>query len=152
MYSKEEAFQIRKKFWISFGQYMKLHKSVNGKTINWLNYKTGIKDLYFKIDVDNKSAKIAIEITQKDKSMQSLIFEQFEVFQPIFELQLGKWDWLQNIYDGTGKGICRIECQLKNVSIFNEYSWQEIIIFLKDNLLKLDKFWEDVKDSFEVFR
>lgn len=75
MYSKEEAYQIRKKFWTSFGQYMKMHLSSEGLAVNWINYKTGIKDLYFKTDVDNKSAKIVIEMTQKDVGLQSLVFE-----------------------------------------------------------------------------
>ena len=81
MYSKEEAFQIRKKFWTSFGRYMKLQNSASGEEVNWINYKTGIKQLFFKTDVDNKSARIAIEIALKDREMQELMFEQFEVLK-----------------------------------------------------------------------
>ena len=153
MYSKDEAQQIRKKFWTAFGQYMKLQKSPEGQTINWINYKTGIKDLYFKADADNKSVRIAIEMVQKDVEMQELMFEQFEEFQPLFESQIGKdWMWMRAIFDETGKSISKIELRQENLSIFRESDWPGIIGFLKTNLLKLDEFWNDVKDSFEIFK
>ena len=86
---------------------MKLQSSASGEEVNWINYKTGIKELYFKTDVDNKSARIAIEISLKDREMQELMFEE---------------------------------------------NWPEIIGFLKENLLKLDEFWDMVRDSFEIFK
>jgi len=153
MYSKEEAFEIRKKFWTSFGQYMKLQRSASGDTVNWINYKTGIKDLYFKTDVDNKSVRIAIELTQKDTEMQELMYKQFEEFQPLFESQAGEnWAWHKTFYDDYGRRISKIELRMENLSIFREADWPEIITFLKINLLNLDEFWNDVKDSFEIFK
>jgi|SRR5690606_16146805 len=153
MYSKEEALQIRTKFWTSFGQFMKLHPSSEGLKINWINYKTGIKDLFFKTDVDNKSAKISIEITHKDLSMQELMYDQFEEFQSLFHSYFEEeWIWSKQHYDEQGKIISLIELKLENVSIFRESDWQKIIGFLKLNLMKLDEFWNDVKDSFEMFK
>ncbi len=153
MFSKEETFQIRKKFWVSFGQYMKLQMAANGEKINWINYKTGIKDLYFKTDVDNKSARIAIEITKKDIDIQELIFEQFEEFQLLFHSHMEQeWIWYKSFYDESGKQISKIEIRLEGVSVFREETWPEIISFLKNNLMKLDEFWEDIKDSFEIFK
>src|SRR5690606_31325822 len=153
MYSKEEAFQIRKKFWTSFGRYMKLQNSASGEEVNWINYKTGIKQLFFKTDVDNKSARIAIEIALKDREMQELMFEQFEEFKYLFESEMGEdWTWFRSFYEDTGKEISKIELRLEKVSIFNEETWPEIIIFLKENLIKLDEFWDNVKDSFEIFK
>lgn len=153
MYSKEEAFQIRKKFWTSFGRYMKLQSSASGEEVNWINYKTGIKELYFKTDVDNKSARIAIEISLKDREMQELMFEQFEEYLPLFESTVGEeWIWYQSFFDENGKEISKIELRLEKVSIFREENWPEIIGFLKENLLKLDEFWDMVRDSFEIFK
>lgn len=153
MYSKEEAQKIRTKFWTSFGQYMKLQRSSEGLSINWINYKTGIKDLYFKTDVDNKSAKISIEITHTDLSMQELMFEQFEEFRSLFESYFDEeWIWSKAEYDESGRLKSTISLKLEGVSIFRESDWNEIISFLKTNLMKLDEFWNDVKDSFEIFK
>lgn len=153
MYSKEEASQIRKKFWIAFGQYMKLQPTASGLPVNWVNYKTGIKDLYFKTDVDNRSARVAIEIHLKDREMQALMLEQFEEFQPLFESQLGEdWIWHDHFYYESGRIISKIELTKENISIFRESDWPEIITFLKTNLINLDEFWENVKDNFEIFK
>ncbi|SMC79737.1 DUF4268 domain-containing protein [Moheibacter sediminis] len=153
MYSKEEAQQIRTKFWISFGQYMKLHLSSEGESINWVNYKTGIKDLFFKTDISNKSAKISIEITHKDLSIQELMYEQFQEFQSMFHSYFDEeWIWSKQYSDEQGKIISSIELTLEGVSIFRESDWVIIINFLKTNLINLDGFWNDVKDSFEMFK
>lgn len=153
MYSKEEALKIRTKFWTSFGQYMKLHKSAEGLSVNWVNYKTGIKDLFFKTDADNKSAVVRIEITHKDPEIQELVFQQFEEFQPLFHSYFeDDWNWTKHLYDSHGKIISVIELKLENVSVFRESDWPQIINFFKSNLIKLDEFWSDVKDSFEIFK
>lgn len=152
MYSKEEAAEIRKKFWTSFGQYMKLQESASGEEVNWVNYKTGIKGIFFKTDFQNKSARIAIEISLKDQEIQELIYEQFVEFDALFASEVGDWIWFPDYVDEAGKQISKIELQLEKVSIFRESDWFETINFLKDNLLKLDEFWVNVKDSFEMFK
>lgn len=153
MYSKEEAAQIRKKFWISFGQYMKLQSAASGMPVNWINYKTGIKEVFFKTDVDTKKARIAIEIHSKDSSLRELIFEQFEEFQPLFESQMGEeWIWWDEFYDENGKRISKIELVLEKVSVYKEEDWPKIIPFFKENLMRLDEFWEDAKETFEIFK
>lgn len=153
MYSKEEAQRIRTQFWTSFGQYMKLQQSSEGRAINWINYKTGIRDVYFKTDVDNKSAVVSIEITHKDTGMQELVFEQFEEFRPMFDAHFDEeWAWTKNQYNEAGKAVSSVSLRLDGVSIFRESDWANIISFLKTNLMKLDEFWNDVKDSFEIFK
>lgn len=153
MYSKEESHQIRTKFWTSFGQYMKLQKSSEGQTTNWVNYKTGIKDLYFRTEVGNKSARIAVEIASKDEGMRDLLYEQFEEFRPLFESYFEQeWEWVKGKYEDSGKTIHSISLQLDGVSLFRESDWPAIISFLKTNLVKWDEFWNDTKDSFEIFK
>ena len=78
MYSKQEASQLRQEFWTAFGQYMSPVLSSEGEKINWINYKTGEKDIFFRINADNKKASIAIELTHKDVGVQELYFEQFQ--------------------------------------------------------------------------
>jgi len=56
MFSKKEASQLRKKFWMIFGQYMSPVLSSEGEKINWINYKTGVKGLQFKMNVVQDTA------------------------------------------------------------------------------------------------
>lgn len=153
MYSKEEASQIRKKFWVSFGQFMQLQPSATGLRVNWINYKTGIRGIEFKTDADNRSARIAIEIRPRDDEMRPLMFEQFEEFKPYFESVVGDdWLWLQEVYSDTGQLLDKIELKLEKVSIFRETDWPEIIVFLKDNLIRLDEFWDGASEAFQIFK
>ena len=64
MYSKQQASLLRKNFWTRFGQYMRPVKNSEGGSINWLNYKTGIKHIYFRMDANTDHARIAIELRQ----------------------------------------------------------------------------------------
>lgn len=153
MYSKEEASRIRKKFWVSLGHYMKLQESTCNVKVNWINYKTGIKGIEFKTDVTNKFARIAIEMKDPDIEIQALMFEQFEELKPMFHAQVGEdWIWFDEYFDEFGKQMAMIELKLDKVSVFRETDWPEIIRFLKNNLLKLDEFWCDAKEIFEIFK
>jgi len=153
MYSKEEASRLRKKFWVSFGKYMKLQPSASGGRVNWVNYKTGIRGINFKTDADNRSARIAIEIRPADDEMRPLMFEQFEEYKPYFESVAGEdWLWLRDVYDDAGKQLDKIELRLENVSIFRETDWPEIISFFKGNLIRLDDFWDGAGEAFQIFK
>ena len=77
MFSRQEASQLRKEFWTAFGLYMKPVPSSEGEKINWINYKTGEKNVIFKMDASNKEATIAIELTHQDKVIQQLYLDQF---------------------------------------------------------------------------
>ena len=150
MFSKEEAARLRQQFWISFGQYMKPIMGAEGLPVNWVNYKTGVKNIFFRMDAEKKHASIAIEMAHVDEGMRELFFEQFQEFKLLFENSLNEqWDWLAsttNIYD---KPVARIELVLPNVSVYNQQQWPDIIAFLKPRIIALDEFWTDVKAVFE---
>ncbi len=81
MYSKEEASKLRQQFWITFGKYMKPILSADGLPTNWVNYKTGVKHIFFKMDATQKQAVIAIDITHSDEATRTLFFEHFVAFK-----------------------------------------------------------------------
>ena len=70
MYGKEEAYELRKLFWTSFGKFMKRHKSADFSKVNWMNYKTGAKDLYFRLEADKRTAKICIDLQMEDSGIR----------------------------------------------------------------------------------
>lgn len=150
MYSKQEASVIKKKFWTSFGQYMKPLPNSDGEIINWLNYKTGIKHLYFRMDIDNKHASVSIELKHPDTEMQQQYFEQFVQLKNILQESTGEeWVWEMQATDEDGNTISRIGITLEKVNIFNTEDWSAIISFLKPRIIALDHFWSTVKYGFE---
>ena len=153
MYSRQEAAQLKHEFWSRFGQYMAPVLSADGEKINWINYKTGEKDIYFKMEADNREAFIAIEVTHKDPEIQQLYFEQFAELRAVLESITGEaWDWQLHLSTDHGKKVSRIYSELTGVSIFNKEDWPQLISFFKPRIQALDEFWTSVKYRFSALR
>lgn len=150
MYSKEEAARLRQQFWISFGQYMKPVPSASGSTVNWTNYRTGVKNIYFKMDVDNKKAIIAIQFTHSDAGIRHLFFEQLEEFKLMFTNTMNEeWSWVLNASGDFDKEISQVSIELHGFNIYNQQHWPDLISFFKPRIIALDDFWDNVKPVFE---
>ena len=151
MYSKEEASKLRQQFWITFGKYMKPIPSADGLPVNWINYKTGVKNVFFKMDIDQKSATISINITHQDEEIRELYFNQFRALKLLFADAVNEdWIWEQNLFNEYAIPFAQISFSYTGVSVFNQQSWPEIISFLKPRMIALDQFWSDVKPIFEA--
>lgn len=153
MYSRTESSQIKAEFWTTFGRYMKPVLSSEGLRINWINYNTSLKDVYFRMDASHKSARIFISMEQPDQGMQELFFQQFEELKGLLHSILGEeWDWQQHQHTSHGKPYCYIGTELEGVSIFNQDHWPQMISFFKPRIIALDSFWEDARYSFDALR
>jgi hypothetical protein len=153
MYSKQEAAQLKKEFWTVFGQYMTPVLSAEGEKVSWVNYKTGEKNIAFRMDAGNKKAVIAIELSHGDAGIQQLYFEQFLQLKKIFEATAGgEWTWQLHGTDEYGRTVSRIYRELSPVSVFKKEDWPTLISFFKTGILALDEFWSHVKYSFEALR
>ena len=144
---------MKQQFWTAFGQYMNPVRSAEGETINWINYKTGEKNIAFKMHAENKKASIAIEITHKDPEIQQIIFHQFEQFKALLENETQEeWVWQLHTHDEHGKIISKIGKEKGGVSVFEKEHWPELISFFKARIIALDEFWSNVKYAFELLR
>lgn len=125
-------------------------KGAEGDTINWLNYKTGIKHIYFRMDAGQQNASIAIELKHTDITLQQHYFEQLGQLRSILEQITGEtWEWQLHTTDEDGNSLSRISTSLAAVNIFKEADWPSIISFLKPRIMALDEFWMMVKEQFE---
>jgi hypothetical protein len=150
MYSAAESSKIRQDFWTVFGQYMKPVPSAQGYRINWQNYKTGVKDVYFRMKTERDFISIGIEICNKDDELQQLYFEQFVEFRKLLEAELEEpWDWQLHQFDDLGKVVSRIQKVKIGLNVFDQNDWPEIISFLKPRIIALDAFWANIKPAFE---
>lgn len=152
MYTQAEKSAIRKKFWIAFGLYMKPVPNTQGRRINWPNYKTGVKDIYFRMKAERGFASVGIELGHPDPDLQELYFDHLAQLRKILENSTQEaWDWKLHAVNSTGQIISRIEKVLPNVSVMEEKDWPEIISFLKPRIISLDEFWDLVKPGFEDY-
>ena len=149
MYSKQEASQLRQEFWTVFGKYMLPILSVEGEKVNWINYKTGEKNIYFKMDADNKTATISIQLNHPDKEIRSLYFQQFIALKKILTEALNEeWKWKENTVDDLGIEVSKIYKSIEGVSIYKKEDWPTLISFFKPGIIALDEFWSSAKYSF----
>ena len=141
MFSREESAKMRQEFWTSFG------KSFPRK---WILYQTKIKGLSFKFNFDTKKAMVLMEI---EGSLEHRIkyFEKMQSLQDILER-----DFLPNVVYAesyeleNGKEVSCIFVEKKRVCIHNRETWQKAMLFLNENMIKMEDFWGEYEDFFRM--
>lgn len=150
MYTKQEASAIRQAFWTTFGQYLSPIQGAGGNRINWVNYKTGIRNVFIKMDATGMETNIAIVLTHKERERQLGIYNKLLVMKPELENALKEeWIWDRDAYQ-EGRMVCRIYKSLPGVNIFKKDDWPLMITFLKDRIIGLDRFWFNNKELLEM--
>jgi hypothetical protein len=150
MYNKKASAILKQEFWTSFGRYLAPVPSAEGLKINWVNYRTGAKDIYFKMEAGDNTASISILLTHTDHARRTLFFNLFKQLQPVMYAALQEeWQWAGEVAGENGKTTSKIYTTLKGVSIYKKEDWPLIISFLKPRIISLDAFWNDVKFGFE---
>lgn len=153
MYTRAEASHLRQEFWTAFGKYMGPVPSAEGVRINWINYHTRVRDVYFRMDAGTKEAAIAITLEHSDPGIRELYFEQFlELKELLHNTVEEEWTWEKKIALADGREISRIAKALPGVSVFNKDQWPDLISFFKPRIIALDSFWENARWSFEELR
>ena len=141
MFSREESVKMRQEFWTSFG------KSFPRK---WVLYQTKIKGLSFKFNFDTKKAMVLMEI---EGSLEHRIkyFEKIQSLQDILERDyLPKVVYAESYELENGKEVSCIFVEKKEVSIHNRETWQEAMLFLNENMIKMEDFWGEYEDFFRM--
>ncbi len=127
--------------------------SSEGMRINWSNYKTGFKNVYFRMRAEKKSASIGIELTHRDPEIQELFFEQFLALSILLHDTLQEeWTWELHAEDENGETVSRIYKEIGPVNVFNKEDWPQLISFFKPRIIALDAFWADAQYSFEELK
>jgi hypothetical protein len=138
MFSKEEALQIKKDFWIAFAaEYPR----------KWLLYNTKIKDVTFKFYVDNKKAQVLLDIEPKDENKRIIYYEKVESLKNILlEDYLEDAIFERNFYLETGKEISRVWVEKTGISINNKNTWPEVFDFFAEKMDAFERFFYENED------
>lgn len=123
--------------------------SAEGEKVSWLNYKTGVKNIFFRLQADGQKASVAIELTHHDEDLRKLHFDRLLALRTVLEAAVGEeWSWQLTAVDEYGKKLSRIYAERPNVSVFKKEDWPALISFFKPRIMALDEFWSHVKYSF----
>ena len=141
MFSREESVKMRQEFWTSFG------KSFPRK---WVLYQTKIKGLSFKFNFDTKKAMVLMEI---EGSLEHRIkyFEKIQSLQDILERDyLPKVVYAESYELENGKEVSCVFVEKMGVCIHNRDTLQEAMLFLNENMSKMEDFWREYEDFFRM--
>ncbi len=138
MYSKEEAKNIRKQFWIFFA---KRHPR------KWLRYNTGIKDFSLKFEFTNGYAIVAIDVESPDEINRAYYFEKLLSLKSLLLEAVSPNLIFDNEYLlESGKVISRVYLKLEGVKINNKNDWPKVFDFLHQYMSKLELFYLEYQD------
>lgn len=127
--------------------------SAEALPINWINYKTGLKGVAFRLHADLRHARIGIELTQPDAGVRELFFEQFREVKTLLHAAVREeWHWEPTAVNEHGQPLSCIYQELQPVNLFNRDDWPALISFFKPRLIALDEFWSEAQYAFEALR
>lgn len=149
MWSKEEAKNRKIRFFTNFGIYMKKYIPEYGEKIRWVNYRTGLNSIRFKIEADKVSSRVCIDIINKDEGVREVFLEQFEEFKTLLSNSMDELEWIKEYRIDSSIYITRIITELKGPSINQESEWGDIYRFFEKNLVALHEFWDISQDVFK---
>jgi hypothetical protein len=150
MFSKEEAKIKKIEFWQSLNEKLEMEKGVHGNKVNWTSFNTEIKHLYFRMEADEKVARLCIDMQFPNAGIREIYFEQFtELKNKLDEAFDSKLIWLPTHAHWNGKTIARICVEESGVNILNEPDWGKMQSFLVHNFVKLEAFWAEFGDIFK---
>ncbi|RKR07067.1 uncharacterized protein DUF4268 [Maribacter vaceletii] len=141
MFSKEESKRLKQDFWIAFG------KSFPRK---WTLYNTKIKGLTFKFQFNLKTAEVAIIVDHNNLEVRMELWEKLISLKSIIKEEYLPNATFNDSYPINNKEISKIYVEIKNVSIHNKDTWQETMIFLSNNMKKVEAFFQEYKDILGV--
>ena len=149
MFTKEEAKAIKTEFWTAFGVYMRKHQSQSGKKIKWVNYLTGVKDIYFRLYADRNEAKVSIDLQHRNEGIRTLFFEQFKSLEHLLpEPFKSNALWLSHAEHPTKGQFSAIFVSIDQVNIYRKDDWSKMFLFYETNILCLDEFWSEFSEIF----
>lgn len=149
MFTKEEKKKLKLEFWSRLEDQMTRLKNPHGSKVNWMNYNTGINHLYFRMEADEKAARLCIDLQFPDNGVREVYWDQFEEFRDLLNDRFkGKLIWLKEFDHENGKTISRIYLEKAEVNINNQKDWDKMHLFLKLSFVKLDEFWDEFSDVF----
>ncbi len=135
MFSKDEAAQLRKEFWTSFG------KSFPRK---WILYNTKIKGFAFKFVADRKKAMVCLDLEHPEKIANALLFDQMLSLKTLLTSELPEIIFDASYVLENGKQIHRIYIPFdKKFSIYNKNTWRDCYGFFVDQMDKLELFFNE---------
>ncbi|MDR0982606.1 MAG: DUF4268 domain-containing protein [Culturomica sp.] len=152
MLTKEEAKELREKFWEGFKKYC----SSNNIRRRWLLTGIGIRNTQLKFHADADKALVMFQIDHRNDLRRYEIYESFLPYRKLITEQTGNellWD---EDFREIGRTVSAIYFKLPNVSIYNPDEWAKIYAFFVKKMPILEDIYREyrhpVNENIKRFR
>lgn len=135
-----------------FGRYMQPVTPAGGEKVNWVNYKTGVPGISFRMEADTRHASIDIVLAHKDAETRREHYDKLLHMKSLLhEATQEDWLWQPELTDEYGKPYSSIGTTIHNVNIMQQEDWSALISFFKPRIIALDAFGDNAKLAFDVW-
>jgi len=138
MYSKNELRQLKQEFWETFNRYTQYYSRELGEPIEWMMYKTKIKGLELKFEVENHWVKVILEINSKNEDRRLHYFAELEKYRSLIDEGFEEgllWD--DSVKLKEGKTVSQIYTINNSYYFHNKDHWKDLFHFMATNMYRL---------------
>lgn len=147
MYSKEETQQLRKEFWKTFSDYTKFYSRKIGEPITWMYYKTGIKGLELKFDIEKKAVRVALEVNARSDERRFNIFLELDNYRAILESGINEEIFWDDEFElPEGKIVSRMFIEWEGIKYHNRDNWPKIYKYMAENMYQFQSNFLDIHE------
>lgn len=150
MYSKEEARLLRKEFWESFAKYTNFYSKKVGEPVQWMLYKTEIKGLELKFELERKCIRVLLELNLKNENKRFDMYVELDKYKNV--INDGFQDaliWEEEYFLEENKKVSRVYAELKGETFHNRDKWPLIFNFMASNMYQLQTNFILIHDIFK---
>lgn len=142
--ANQNRHTVRLKFWNKLLQKMSeksdLYKNVSPSKDNWIGCGSGYSGMSYVFTITGSFARVELWINKGSQEYNKQIFDNLHQRKEKLETKFGtKFEW-ERLDSGKGS---RIAYYLRDVSVFNENDWDNMIEFLVENMIKLEATMKD---------
>jgi hypothetical protein len=147
MLSKEELKNHKIAFWEEFKKRMSNHRSASGRKMNWLQYRTDLKDVYVRLETDKNGVRLCFDLQFKDTEIREIVWEQMGELKKVLTNEMGDDGiWEEHYRNESVPDFCRIYWEKNGLNFLNTTHKYEIFNFFEDRLIRFDSFYDTYKD------
>lgn len=153
MFTKDEEKALKGAFWGTLTQKIQKYRSVSGRRVNWFKYRTGLNEIFVRVEVDQHGCKVCIDLQFKNDGIRELFYEQFLETKTVFEnTMVSPVKWQPNYEHAYGTVVSRISVENNTTNLYRQEDWPEMHEFLITHLRRVDEYWNDFGELFKTLK
>ncbi len=152
MYTKEEARELKKRFWDGLSEYAEKYPELQNRRHKFLLHNTRLKGVAMKFDATRYGAYVILEIDHRNEERQEKLYNHFKENKALLEKEFDTpLIWEPHHTLECGKKVIRIYCMQDGLDIHRQNQWEEFYSFMVSNMIRLEKGFYKVKALWDMW-